>query len=170
MLPDRRAAPFAPSVFFPSGEAGETEGPDITPLLDVVFILLIFFIVAAAFAVRGMDVELPPVKNSRPLAGRILELRLASDGSLSCEGKELTPEALCEFLRYRAETDVLAGTSPRNLVLRAAPDAPVASLVRIVDVVRSSGGGKLVIATGQSGAANSGPKFGKDQAGQGGAR
>lgn len=135
------------------------EGPDITPLLDVVFILLIFFIVAAAFAVRGMEVELPPAKNSRPLAGRILELRLAGDGSLSCEGKILTPDALGEFLRYRAETDRLAGiTQPRNLVLRAAPNAPVAALVRIVDVVRSMGGDKLVIATGQTGAAQAGER------------
>ena len=135
----------------------EAEGPDITPLLDVVFILLIFFIVAAAFAVRGMDVELPPAENSRPLAGRILELRLAADGTLSCEGKTMTPEALGEFLRYRAETDRLAGiTQPRNLVLRSAPDAPVAALVRIVDVVRTMGGDKLVIATGQEGAAKTG--------------
>lgn len=151
----RRAAPFAP--FGPAGMShpDEAEGPDVTPILDVVFILLIFFIVAAAFAVRGMDVELPPVKNSRPLAGRILELRLDADGTLSCEGKTLTPQALGEFLRYRAETDRLAGiTQPRNLVLRAAPTAPVAALVRIVDVVRSMGGNKLVIATGQHGVAS----------------
>lgn len=150
----RSPAPFSPSVFLAEDE---TEGPDITPLLDVVFILLIFFIVAAAFAVRGMDVELPPAKTSRPLAGQILDLRLAEDGSLSCEGKTLTPETLGEFLRYRAETDRLAGiTQPRNLVLRAAPNAPVAALVRIVDVVRSMGGDKLVIATGQEGAQKSG--------------
>lgn len=149
----RYPAPFRPSGFLAEDK---TEGPDITPLLDVVFILLIFFIVAAAFAVRGMDVELPPAQNSRPLAGQILELRLAEDGSLSCEGKTLTPEDLGEFLRYRVETDRLAGINqPRNLVLRAVPNAPVAALVRIVDVVRSMGGDKLVIATGQEGAAKS---------------
>lgn len=131
------------------------DGPDITPLLDVVFILLIFFIVAAAFAVRGMDVELPPAKNSRPLSGKILELRLAEDGRLSCEGVALTVEGLADFLRRRAETDRLASaTGGRSLVLRAAPKAPVAALVRIIDVVRTLGGDKLVIATGQGEAAN----------------
>ena len=145
----RRPIPFAPSAFFSSDAVDE---PDITPLVDVVFILLIFFIVASAFAVRGMDVELPPAKNSRPLAGQILELRLDRDGSLSCEGKSLTPETLGEFLRYRTETDRLAGLrQTRNLVLRSAPDAPVAALVRIVDVVRTLGGDKLIIATGQEG-------------------
>lgn len=150
----RCPAPFLPPTLFSSDEA---EGPDITPLLDVVFILLIFFIVAAAFAVRGLDVELPPAKNSRPLAGQILELRLARDGSLSCEGKSLTPETLGEYLRYRAETDRLAGvTQTRNLVLRAAPDAPVVALVRLIDVVRSLGGDRLIIATGQEGAVKAG--------------
>lgn len=146
----RRRGLFAPGW----SESAEDAGPDITPLLDVVFILLIFFIVASAFAVRGMDVELPPAASSRPLAGRILELRLAEDGSLSCEGKTLTPEALGTFLRYRAETDRLAGmTQERQLVLRAAPQAPVAALVRIVDVVRGLGGDRLIIATGQGGVA-----------------
>ena len=133
----------------------EAEGPDLTPLVDVIFILLIFFIVAAAFAVRGMDVDLPPAKNSRPLSGQILELRLAEDGSLSCEGKTLRSDELEAFLRYRRETDRLAGiTQTRNLVLRSDPNAPVAALVRIVDVVRSIGGDKLVIATGQDGGAS----------------
>ncbi len=160
MPPRSCPAPFRPAGLFAQDEA---EGPDITPLLDVVFILLIFFIVAAAFAVRGMDVELPPAKSSRPLAGRILELRLAADGSLSCEGKTLAPERLGEFLRYRTETDRLAGfTEPRSLVLRAAPNAPVAALVRIVDVVRTMGGDKLVIATGQEGAGETG----ENEAGQ----
>ena len=150
----RYPAPFKTPAFF---TPDEVEGPDLTPLLDVVFILLIFFIVAAAFAVRGMDIELPPAKNSRPLSGQILELHLAEDGSLSYEGKALNPETLGEFLRYRRETDRLAGIAQtRNLVLRAAPNAPVAALVRIVDVVQSSGGDKLVIATGQADAAQGG--------------
>lgn len=154
MPPRRCPAAFQPSARF---AVDETEGPDITPLLDVIFILLIFFIVAAAFAVRGMDVNLPPVKTGRPLTGLILELRLAADGSLTCEGKTLTPESLAAFLRYRAETDRLADMrQARSLVLRSDPQAPVAALVRIVDVVRSVGGDKLIIATGQEGASKSG--------------
>lgn len=153
-----RAMPFHPPAF---SDMDETEGPDITPLVDIIFLLLIFFIVAAAFAVRGMDVDLPPARSSRPLSGRILELHLAGDGSVSCDGKALALEDLGAFLRYRTETDRLAGMrQERNLVLRAAPDAPVAALVRIVDIVRSMGGEKLVIATGRQG----GPKGGNDEA------
>jgi biopolymer transport protein ExbD len=152
MRPKRPASFLASPVFFTPED--EDEWPDITPLLDVVFILLIFFIVAAAFAVRGMEVDLPAVKNSRPLSGQIIELRLDENGNLSCEGQALTHETLGEYLRYRAETDRLSGMSqPRSLVLRAAAKAPVSALVYVVDVVRSLGGDKLVIATGREGAA-----------------
>lgn len=33
---------------------------DLTPFMDVIFILLLFFIIASAFAVRGLDIDLPP--------------------------------------------------------------------------------------------------------------
>lgn len=135
--------------------AEDEEGPDITPLLDVVFILLIFFIVAAAFAVRGMDVDLPPAASSRPISGIIMELRLDEDGKLSCDGVILKPETLGVYLRSREDIDKMRGLSgQRQLVLRAAHKAPVGELVRIVDAVRALGGNKLIIATGQPGPAS----------------
>ena len=42
-------------------KAARDDEPDLTPLIDMVFILLIFFILAASFAVRGIDLDLPPV-------------------------------------------------------------------------------------------------------------
>ncbi len=41
---------------------------DLTPLMDVIFILLIFFIVASAFAVRGLDTDLPAAKSRHALS------------------------------------------------------------------------------------------------------
>ena len=41
-------------------KAARDDEPDLTPLIDMVFILLIFFILAASFAVRGIDLDLPP--------------------------------------------------------------------------------------------------------------
>ncbi len=138
-------------AFFRDAGYREDEGPDLTPLLDVIFILLLFFIIASAFAVRGMDVELPPAQTSRPLSGKILELRLASDGSLSCEGVALKPADLGLFLRNSAARNGAGLPDRRQLVLRTAPDAPVEALVRIVDAVRKLGGERLVIATGKPG-------------------
>ncbi len=41
---------------------------DLTPLIDVMFILLIFFILAASFAVHSIDFNLPSAKTASALA------------------------------------------------------------------------------------------------------
>lgn len=120
------------------------EGPDLTPLIDVVFILLIFFILAASFAVRGIDLDLPPARSGQPLSGRVVEFRLLADGSFLCDG---VPVARADV---RAKVQgIVRGFSkrPGQLVLKAAPDAPVEPLIFLVDEVRMQGGEKLLIAT-----------------------
>ena len=47
---------------------------DLTPFMDVIFILLIFFIIASAFAVRGLDLDLPSAQSSQALVDRSLAL------------------------------------------------------------------------------------------------
>lgn len=120
------------------------EEPDLTPLIDMVFILLIFFILAASFAVRGMDLDLPKAQSSQPLSGRVVELRLFSNGSLSCDGIPVEREDLGIRLHDIMRT---FKERPGQFVLKAAPDAPVEALVFLVDAVRMQGGEKLLLAT-----------------------
>ena len=127
-------------------KAARDDEPDLTPLIDMVFILLIFFILAASFAVRGIDLDLPPAHSGQALSGRVVEIRLLRDGSFLCEG---IPVARADI---RAKLQSLVRyfrTRPGQLVLKAAPDAPEEALVFIVDEVRMQGGEKLLIATAQ---------------------
>ena len=121
---------------------------DLTPVMDVIFILLIFFIVASAFAVRGLDIDLPPARSSQALSGRVVEVRLEEDGSFVCDGVPVERE----FLRYRLQ-DIVRGfrKEPGQLVLKASPNAPVEALVFVVDEVRMLGGEKLMVATSRPG-------------------
>ncbi len=128
---------------FKRGASGGDE-LDLTPLLDVVFILLIFFVLAASFAVRGLDLDLPPAQSGRALSGRVVELRLLSDGSFECDGVPVARGDIRPRLQ-RLVRDFR--TRPGQLVLRAAPDAPVDALIFLVDEVRMQGGEKLLIAT-----------------------
>ena len=121
-------------------KAARDDEPDLTPLIDMVFILLIFFILAASFAVRGIDLDLPPAHSGQALSGRVVEIRLLRDGSFLCEGIPVA-RADIRVRDFRAR--------PGQLVLKAAPDAPVEALVFIVDEVRMQGGEKLLIATAQ---------------------
>ncbi len=126
--------------------SSDMEDMDITPLIDVLFILLIFFVIAAAFAVRGIDLDLPSAHSSRAISGKVVELHLNTDGSVLCDGVPVDRKdirAKIQFLvrRFRVE--------PGQLVLKAAPDAPVEALIFLVDEVRMQGGEKLLIATSQ---------------------
>jgi biopolymer transport protein ExbD len=51
-------------------DSSESEGPNLTPVIDVVFLLLIFFLVATEYhdAERELDVTLPEVAQAQPLA------------------------------------------------------------------------------------------------------
>ena len=117
---------------------------DLTPFMDVIFILLIFFIIASAFAVRGLDIDLPSAQSSQALSGRVVEIRLEENGNDLCEGVPVERD----FLRYKLQ-DIVRGfkKEPGQLVLKAAPNAPVDALIFVVDEVRMLGGEKLMVAT-----------------------
>ncbi|MCQ2444294.1 MAG: biopolymer transporter ExbD [Mailhella sp.] len=127
---------------------GEGDGFDLAPFMDVIVILLIFFIIASAFAVRGLDLDLPPAHTSEALSGRVVEITLADDGSYTCDGVPVSPADL----RYRLQ-DIVRGfrKDPGQLVLKSSPKAPVDALIRLVDEVRMLGGEKLMIATSRPG-------------------
>lgn len=117
---------------------------DLIPLIYMLFILLIFFVLAAAFAVRGLEVDLPPARSSKALSGRVVELRLAADGGILCEGQPLPRPEVRDRLH-----EIVRGfrSRPGRLVLVAEPQAPVEGLIFLVDEVRMQGGEKLLIAT-----------------------
>ncbi len=119
--------------------------PDITPLLDVVFILLIFFVISAVFTARGMDMELPDAETAHPVSGKSLEIELRSDGSLTCDGAPATLRDV-SFILDRAAA-MAPASQPGRILLKAAPEAKVAPFVAVVDMVRKHGFSNLLIAT-----------------------
>ena len=74
--------------------------PNLTPLIDGVFLLLIFFMVSMVFArpVR-LKVELPEADRSVLVQQRQLKLYVSKEGLLDLEGKELGPGQLESVLR-----------------------------------------------------------------------
>ena len=122
---------------------GLRDGLDMTPLMDVVFILLLFFVIAASFTIRGLDVELPPAQATRAITGRIVEVRLLETGSFMIDDVPVAREDLPYKLH---DTIARLRAEPGQLVLLAAPKAPVEALIYLVDQVRRMGGEKLMVA------------------------
>jgi TolR protein len=79
---------------------------NVTPLVDVMLVLLIVFMVAAPMMMAGVPVELPRSAAPRAAAPRPpLVLTVARDGRLFLREEEVAPAALAEAVRARMEGD-----------------------------------------------------------------
>lgn len=116
--------------------------PDVTPLLDVVFILLIFFILAAAFAVHGVEMRLPRSSAARAYAGKPLEVVLLADGSLNHAGQPITLRDLAFLVAHNSG----GAAKPRPVLLIPDSGASVGAFMETINTIRDNGGERLVIA------------------------
>ena len=78
-------------------EAGEI---DLTPMLDVVFILLIFFIVTSVFVTEaGIEVSKPEASTVEDTSGDLILIAVGSGGDIWIDGDQVDPR----FIRSRFE-------------------------------------------------------------------
>lgn len=120
-------------------------GINITPMLDIVFIMLIFFIVTTSFVKeRGLEVSRPsnaPPKEVKQDKGPIV-VRIASSGLISVKGRVLEPRAVeANLEREKAEKPNSA------LIVAANPDADTEALVTVLDAARAVGIESVNVAT-----------------------
>ena len=118
---------------------------NITPMLDIVFIMLIFFIVTTSFVKEeGLEVSRPsnaPPKEIEQDRGPIV-VKIDSASLISVKGRILEPGAVQANLeREKAEKP----TSP--LIVAAHPEADTEALVTILDAARAVGIESVNVAT-----------------------
>ena len=115
----------------------------ITPLIDIVFLLLIFFMLTSHFhAASGVPIRLPKVTQNA-YDGKKQEIILAIDktGRVYIKGKQIELGALGPRLKDLVEKDGLT-----KLVLQADEEVHHGRVVQIMDLAKSSGISSIVIA------------------------
>ena len=83
-------------------ESVEDAGPDLTPVIDVVFLLLIFFLVATEYhqEERELDVVLPEVAQAQPLAmTKELIVNITKAGVFKVAGRDYNEQQLYQIIR-----------------------------------------------------------------------
>ena len=118
---------------------------NITPMLDIVFIMLIFFIVTTSFVKeRGLEVSRPsnsPPKEIKKNKGPIV-VKIDSNGNITMKGRMLEEKAVeANLEREKAEKP----DSP--LIIAAHPDADTNALVIILDAAEAVGVASVSVAT-----------------------
>jgi len=117
----------------------------LTSLIDIVFMLLIYFMLTANFIVEeGIDIKLPQADQSAAQEEVTKEITVFvnSEGSTYIGG-ELVPES-----ELMATLQEMIGSQPDRLVIIKADRTVVLnSAVRVMDIAKSAGAGRLCIAT-----------------------
>ena len=129
------------SIIQAAGEEGKAE-INLTPMLDVVFIMLIFFIVTASFIKEaGLDVNRPDgPTHEEPDDGNIL-VAIGATNEIWIERRRVDPRAV------RANIERLHAENPEgSVIIQADKRAYTETLVGVMDSARQAGVFKVSIA------------------------
>ena len=107
----------------------------LTPLIDVVFILLVFFMLASSFLDwRTVDLSVSSGVGAETSAQRAILVSLRSDGSVAVGSEPVAMQTLRSVM-----TEKLADGSDQLVVIRSDPGVPLQRAVDTLDLVRSIG-------------------------------
>ncbi len=107
---------------------------DLTPMLDVVFILLIFFIVTSVFITEaGIDVAKPEASTAEAKNKDLILIAVSAQGDIWIDGEQIDPR----FIRARFELR-LAEAPNSSLVIQADQAADNEYLMLILAAARDA--------------------------------
>ena len=115
---------------------------NMTPMLDVVFIMFIFFIVTASFVKEaGVDVTRPPALTAISKDKGNILIAITENGQIWIDRRQVDPRSL------RASIERLHGKNPQGaIVIQADKNSQNHLLVSVMDAAKSAGVNQVAIA------------------------
>ena len=116
---------------------------DISPLIDVVFLLLIFFIVTTVFVKEtGVQVSKPRAANSEDLQKQAILIAVTGEGRVWHGGREIGMDGVRSVVAAMLEED-----PERPVIVRADAEAATQATVEVIDNAKLAGAASVSIAT-----------------------
>ena len=119
------------------GSSGRTEVSDInvTPMIDVLLVLLVIFMIVQPLLQKAIDVQLPKeerTQNADQFPRIVLEM--AADGTMNINQQPVTTSGLEAKLR-----EIYTGRDDRVLFIKVADDVVYEKVIKAMDAARGAG-------------------------------
>ena len=115
-------------------EQQHNQSIDMSPLLDVVFILLIFFIVTTVFVKEtGVQVDKPQAISAKKLEQTVVLLAITNAGEIYYNGGNIGVAGV------RGTIEQLQRNEPRPVVIKADKSVPTELLLEVIDEAKLAG-------------------------------
>lgn len=118
-----------------SGEEEEIKNINITPMVDVMLVLLVIFMVTANFLKKeSVNINLPKVDAADPNIKESTQVAMTKDGKLLLDGKESDSESLHNVLVSQSKM-----RPNMRVTLSADENLPYGQIAKIMGVIRKAG-------------------------------
>jgi len=123
-------------------DEGESAGIDMAPLIDCIFILLLFFIVTTSFVEEtGVEVDKPRAASSVSLEKNSVLIAVTAKGEIVYGGQEIGIGGVQAIVKRMLEKEEIP------VIVQVDQNVPSGLLVRVIDEAKLGGAQKVSLAT-----------------------
>lgn len=116
-------------------KSGHITGINVAPLIDVIFILVIFFMVSSTLIIhKGMLVKLPKAKNVKSVTQAKLVVYITKEGNIFVNEDEISlvdlKSKIAEFIKL---------TNKRDVTIKADKEIIYGEVIKVIDICKEAG-------------------------------
>ena len=128
-----------------SGDEGSEGGIDMSPMIDCVFILLIFFIVTTTFVEEtGVEVDKPQAASATQLEKTSILIALTAKGEVVYGGRDIGISGVQPLVKRMLQQE------DTPVIIQADSSSQSGLLVRVIDEAKLAGAKKVSLASAKS--------------------
>ncbi|SEP35203.1 ExbD/TolR family protein [Propionispora vibrioides] len=122
----------------------------IIPMIDIIFFLLVFFMMSTLYMVerRSLPVALPQAATAAADTGEKVIVTVTENGQIQF-GEEVIP---MELLQRRTKQEIVRRQGNMVILLQADRNLPYGQVVAVLDMLKSAGAQRVVVAVEKAGA------------------